>query len=287
MKLSKLVETEYENISSEHIALLKKSDRNVVQEIRTLWIKTTEIFCKDLQKFLYNNDNDNFDDYYNLFAEKLRLKKIRYNPEDITAFCFSLDEKDRSHIEYAGYVLSALVNHHASITDNETEYLLFLDNLTCHLDNYLYQLDFLCYANIANVHIKGNAGSFLCSSMRNGIVEFEKNAGDNIHSNAEIANVSGGRILVKGDVYGNIGTYMTGGEIIVLGNVYDGDVGTDMCNGKITIKGDAKYENVFGEVGMDMTGGEIYLEGNNWNVSSSIQAGTVYQNGKRIFPEEK
>ncbi len=89
------------------------------------------------------------------------------------------------------------------------------------------------------------------------------------------AEMSRGRILIKGNIGQHLGVHMSGGEIVVAKNA-DSWVGPEMSGGRIIIKGNAghmvgcAYRG--GQVGV--TGGEIIIHGNVGN-----EAGNTMRDG--------
>ena len=89
------------------------------------------------------------------------------------------------------------------------------------------------------------------------------------------AGMTGGRLIVEGDVGSHLGAVMTGGEIEVRGNGGDW-VGPEMQGGRITIKGNAGHMLGSGYRGsqIGMVDGEIIVHGNAGN-----ETGGTMRNG--------
>ncbi len=276
MKLSKLVETEYENISSEHIQILQCSNKNTIEELMRLWKETVD---ETLLLIKTNHPRYEHLSSYNSFIERLQFSKPNYTAEDITGFCFAVDEKEKDYLSYVGSFLSALINYHAEINPSEKEYQIILD----HLD---YTFDYLCYNNTANVRVIAEAGSFFCFQMTSGTVIAERKVGRRSQITGGTGFLYGGKLILNGDVTGDIGSLMSGGEIIVNGNVYKGDIGSDMMGGEIIVNGDFLPKGGTGEVGERMIDGKIHIFGKGWTLAPNIHEGTVYRQGKQIFPKE-
>ena len=86
--------------------------------------------------------------------------------------------------------------------------------------------------------VEGNAGNYLGAAYR-----------------GDWRGMSGGKILVKGNAGSDIGMFMTGGEIVVNGNV-DVHALTHAEGGRLVVKGNANSK-----VGGQMIDGEIIIFG--------------------------
>ena len=89
---------------------------------------------------------------------------------------------------------------------------------------------------------------------------------------------SKGKVIVKRSVGSGLGTYMTGGSIIVEGIAED-LVGYGMEGGEIYIK-----KNAGNFVGSEMTGGIIKVDGVILSWSNLIKGGEIWEGGKKVFP---
>lgn len=89
------------------------------------------------------------------------------------------------------------------------------------------------------------------------------------------AEMSSGKIDIKGNVGMHLGTCMRGGEITIDGDAGDW-VGPEMSGGKITVKGDAGHMvgSVYRGGSSGMAGGEIIIHGNAKN-----ETGHAMRNG--------
>lgn len=91
------------------------------------------------------------------------------------------------------------------------------------------------------------------------------------------AGMSGGRILVEGNVGQHLGVAMTGGEILVTGDAGDW-VGPEMHGGRIVIEGDAGHAvgSAYRGSRVGMTGGEIIVRGRAGNeVGNGLRNGLI------------
>jgi hypothetical protein len=178
-----------------------------------------------------------------------RISKIprRYNSEEIEKFTLLLGKYQDSvnFDEIPGLFLSALINQ----SDDENFVLH-----TGYLTSYLHYIGWL---NKKNITIKGNAGTCLGRSMKNG------------------------KIIVEGDSRNNTGVLMSGGLIEIRGEAND-YVGSQMSGGKIIVRG-----NAGSNVGWAKTGGVIHLYGGYETISSYIYRGDIYHKGKQIIKAGK
>ncbi len=106
------------------------------------------------------------------------------------------------------------------------------------------------------ITVRGNADCWAGCEMHGGELIIEGDAGANLCAmyRGEMTGMTGGRVVVGGNVSECAGQYMAGGEILIKGNA-DILAGLNMKGGKITIEGDAIMP------GADMTGGEILVKG--------------------------
>jgi formylmethanofuran dehydrogenase subunit C len=91
------------------------------------------------------------------------------------------------------------------------------------------------------------------------------------------AGMTGGRIVIDGDVGVHLGTAMTGGEILVAGDAGDW-VGAEMSGGRIIVKGDAGHlvGSAYRGSRVGMRGGEIIVHGRAGNeVGSAMRNGLI------------
>ncbi len=89
--------------------------------------------------------------------------------------------------------------------------------------------------------------------------------------------MSGGRMVVEGNVGLHLGTGMSGGEILVQGDASDW-VGPDMSGGRIIIKGNAGHMvgSAYRGSAVGIHGGEIIIHGNAGNeVGSAMRNGLI------------
>ncbi len=274
MKLTELVEKEYESITPKYDSVLQGSNKDTVNKLVKLWKETID------EKFsLLIREGYGISSQYNAFFKTLDILKPKYTIEDITGFCFAITE-ERRYLSYAGPFLSALINYHAPLNPSEKEYKIILDHIP-------YTFDNICYKNIANVRFIGEAGSHFCFQMTSGTVTAEGKVGRRSQLTGGTGSLYGGKLILSGDVTGDIGSQMTDGEIIVNGNVYQGDIAVDMMGGKIILKGDFLPKGGTGEVGEGMTDGEVHIFGKGWKLAPNIQGGTVYRQEKQIFSKEE
>ena len=168
--------------------------------------------------------------------------------QDIEYFSLSLDHStsdDFMSSIYTGIFLTECVQR--CVEDRITIHTHHIGDLRC-----------LGYGN-QNKHIviEGNAGDEVAKEMLSGIVE------------------------VKGNVNGQSGALMRGGELIVRGDALGSDLCNNMFGGIVRIYGNVKD---FG-VNWNMRGGEIYIEGECLDLSKKIDPlckGRIYHKGKLI-----
>jgi formylmethanofuran dehydrogenase subunit C len=89
--------------------------------------------------------------------------------------------------------------------------------------------------------------------------------------------MSGGRLIVAGNVGLHLGAGMTGGEILVEGNAGDW-VGPELAGGRIVVKGDAGHAvgSAYRGSRSGMTGGEIIVHGKAGNeVGNALRNGLI------------
>jgi len=87
--------------------------------------------------------------------------------------------------------------------------------------------------------------------------------------------MTGGRLIIAGNVGQHLGAGMTGGEILVEGNAGDW-VGPELAGGRIVVKGDAGHAvgSAYRGSRTGMTGGEIIVHGKAGN-----EVGNAQRNG--------
>ena len=91
------------------------------------------------------------------------------------------------------------------------------------------------------------------------------------------AGLSGGRIVVEGNVGQHLGAAMTGGEIVVEGDAGDW-IGPEMRGGRIVIEGDAGHAvgSAYRGSQVGMAGGEIIVHGRAGNeVGNGLRNGLI------------
>lgn len=91
------------------------------------------------------------------------------------------------------------------------------------------------------------------------------------------ANMSGGRIVIDGDVGAHLGAAMSGGEIVVEGNAGDW-AGGEMSGGRLIVKGDAGHMvgGAYRGSQVGVRGGEIIVHGSAGNeVGSTMRDGLI------------
>ena len=91
------------------------------------------------------------------------------------------------------------------------------------------------------------------------------------------AGMTGGRLVINGNVGMHLGTGMSGGELVVNGDAGDW-VGAEMQGGRLTVKGDAGHLVGSGYRGsrIGMQGGEIIVHGNAGNeIGGAMRRGLI------------
>lgn len=176
---------------------------------------------------------------------KEMIRGIFYTAEDVEKFSLALaefqDKKDFA--EKAGRFLSVLINE-----GKDSDYIVH----TRHLEHISY----IGIKNTKNITIEGHSGYAAAYGM------------------------SGGRIIVNGDVELDAGEFLSGGELILNGNATS-RIGYHMSGGKIVLHGNIENSSGYSSVGDVMVGGEVMIFGNvNYSVGSSMKGGkiTIYGN---------
>jgi formylmethanofuran dehydrogenase subunit C len=106
--------------------------------------------------------------------------------------------------------------------------------------------------------VNGNADSWVGSMMKGGVIEVKGDAGDYVgaaYRGGSTKGMSGGTIVVHGNVGNELGYFMRKGIIKVHGNVGQ-FTGVHMRNGTIVVYGNSEGRN-----GAEMTGGKIVVCG--------------------------
>ncbi len=238
--------------------------------------------------------------------------------EDISQFSLELSKYEKHHLfNETGYFLSAIINQHNK-KNSGAKYTLLLKDLQKKVNGICCQNEadvtiigdcdeYFCYGmqkgtvllngscgdssclyiENGNIHIKGNVYGSFAHTINGGHIHIEGSCKKNSFENKDdtISFVSSigshmhnGIIEIDGDCEYSIGTAMSGGKIIVKGNVKEEakkgiveGVGRNMHGGEIQVHGNAG-ENI----GAEMCSGKIYLHGTYKNISEKFIAGKIY-----------
>ena len=213
------------------------------------------------------------------------FSRLDYEVHDIgTCLMLMSSEFDDRDIRTAnkGILLSALVNS-------------CKDDSPLIIENWHGEMGYVGFRNRKTMIVNGSLGEYCGNRMEEGLLHVK---GDTPYG--ELGSLlKGGKIIVEGNVLNAldadcIGGKMRGGEIIVRGDAF-GDIGPQMEGGKIEIFGTVtrwfvgEKENV---IGVGMKGGEIHLHGEilPWydkeavygDIRTSVIHGKIFHKGRLI-----
>ncbi len=262
MKLTQIIEESYANVNAETVRFLhtSKYTKKILDAYKAFLAISKAMdnkagFLKNVQKYIGTTDTS------------------IYSQEDITAFCFQLESFESYPVFYTtGNFLSQLINDHYKITHEEKEYIL----VTNHLREKMY---YLCEENNgANIRVRGSAGPFFGTRMKEGTIILEGNSESHLGNLME-----GGTIQVLGDGGTSCGDQLFGGNITIEGDVKN-LIAQNMFGGVIEVKG-----HVGTDIGINMRGGLLkFHEDITGKISHSINTrdppcASIQVNGKRII----
>ncbi len=286
MKLTDVIEKEYENVNPE-IVLKPKSEINLFEITKILF---------DHSSFHQMNSSENsemkeWENCIELLTPKI-ITEI-----SVLLGAYSEVEEMFGIKNYIGPFLSRLVNTHHRITGDNDEYVI----ITEHMPN----VSLLCWYNSANVCIQGNAGLNCCRNMEGGSVRILGNCGEKlgeemtkgaifVDGSCDLytgANMINGSILINGNCGSYAGCNMNGGNLTIKGNA-DPYLGWRMKGGRIDISGTVHKEKGHNRDDLPsfrMSGGEIHLHGDYEEDSLPICTlkGRIYHKEKCITPYHK
>ncbi len=203
MKLTDIVNEEYKDIR-----------HDTADSIKMKGSLTNEKITKMYASFLKTIDEKNCGirglEDYKTARDLLLDEKILYEPEDITLFCFVLQEyQENEYFNASGLFLSALINVHYEQTTFKGEYLLHLG----FSDNEDTEIDCLGIKNAgAHIHVVGNVGYFLGEKMERGTIQVDGNASCNL-----------GNLMFGGEVYiKNAGKKV--GRLMARGSIFADEI---------------------------------------------------------------
>ncbi|MBI4919160.1 hypothetical protein HY837_04465 [archaeon] len=232
------------------------------------------------------------------------LENVEYKAKDVFDFSLVLKEYEdkKSQVSssvgfgsLAGIFLSVLVNE-----CKDDDLTIMLNHLTTHI-YYLglcNEKNITVFGDVYNAAEEMQKGKMVINGTPKIALGRNMQGGEIIVNGSSEASLgeemSGGEIHVKGDakndppvflnLYGasgthitpiDIGTYMTGGKIIIYGTA-EGDIANSMKNGLIIIKGNANHAHL-----NMMDGGEIVIEGDVKKISNScFKGGKIHVYGE-------
>ncbi len=323
MKLEKIIQAEYENVIQVDqqtikvsknveniISIYRKYSSEMFQYPTRLKMKETfdEKITQELKKYT-REDITATSFYFSSSEEKCSTDESLHRGIFLTELIQMHYEKIPSSEKYVLFMHSKK-EYPSSINDQITNLCFKLNgphiqiignggNDICReMENGFVEVDDVStYAgrsmNGGTLAIKGNALSYLGCKMQGGYILIEGNSYGTLGyemkdgsilvkgSNDDFVgtDMQGGKITIMKDA-NNCGLHFSGGKIIVFGDVKI-HTGNFMKGGEIIVKG-----NCHGDVGLEMTGGKISVKKIYDDYKNAI-GGEIYQNGKRIFPEEK
>ncbi len=275
MKLTDIVQTEYETIENKEIKTPKKAgvNRNVSRLLHCI-------------KTYLSSDTTYSNTLLNGSGEKRFIKEIQridYTAQDITTLCFALETlTDHRLFSSSGWVISALVNEHYSRTKQKESYTLMFEHIPP-LDAICYRLDgasvdifggvndlFAKKMIKGTINLHGSAKDEACSYMMGGSVTIEGSIKD-----SGCKNMINGNVHIKGCAKSFLGEDMLQGTIFVDGNT-ENYCGRRMDNGYILVRG-----NTGDYLGRSMKRGVIVVCGNAGPFAgSNMLSGTLVIKGK-------
>ncbi len=282
MKLDTLLEEEYERINENKTKTVCAYNSHV-SDLIDLFVGN----LAEIDRLPKNGTDGQISKLYSMLVKSLSSFPIAsLSPSDITEFSLASEElQDKKNFKFIGAFLSALINTHKKKTRFNGEYVLFTERIE-------KDITFLGYKNTANIKIIGNAGSFIAERMICGNVSIEGNVengvgyfmtGGTVELFGNVKELaadvfypkSKGTIIIHGNC-GSVGDRMSGGTVIVHGDVH-WNAGRYMSNGNIILHG-----KVADPVGDRMSGGKIYLSSQNNTISPYFISGTIYQNNEIV-----
>ena len=313
MKLTEQIEKEYGQIEKKEIKdinvpkslnLQKTLNIDTLLDLYVLMQQDTLFERKPIFRNTRSDTSEDTDNCYHYIEEQIRHrvinKTLSYTPEDITSLSFQVTRTKSEHtISQLGLFLSALINENFRRKKRESLYFIyapdeekFADTFT---DPFIPRVDFLGYKNNgAHILIIGAVGNGLCKKMSKGNITLDGTCKDTLLPQLFVGQeMSGGSLIITGDVFGSCGYQMQGGSITVNGEVKKEDlvitnlrsksrIGFMMNGGTITIN---EYHGK--EIGIEMTGGIINIETGECDISPRKKGGNIYYKGMLQETENK
>ncbi len=279
MKLTNIIEENYEKIDPKKIDELILSKNGITEKLLTL-------FSEESRK---NHTLLDLNKINNLLGVLIRPLIQDITPEEITRIstCISAFQETKES-KITGFFLTKLINEHHEYAKKNIEYTLITSNFNTDVTGIGYQ-------NRARIRVCGNGGNLLGHIMEEGSIHVEGNCIQSVG-----LYMHGGKISITGNVKSVVGAGMNNGEIHIFGNV-EKNVGEQMRNGTITIQGNVTdllaqklecgtitvYGNAGKNIGKDMYGGTVELQGTYEHISENYIAGQIFHQGKRIRTTSK
>ena len=275
-----------------------------LQEIDRIWEKYMRFIDKQESRPAYTPERlQNMDRYYDLAV--LLLEDYEFERKDVVSFSIVLmSREEKRFIGAAGIYLSALINNSigeeyrfSGLSKEILEELGFRNtkniiitgddcvNIGSYNEGNITIISeepvrySACWMRGGTFLIDGRASGSLGSDMKRGRIIVNGDINKEQHADCIAYGMTGGLIVIEGNVEGNSLGYCTvSGEITVKGNVM-AEVAHKMRGGKITIHG-----NHDGKIGREMKGGEIHFHGkmNKARISKTMQGGKIFHRGKLI-----
>ncbi len=246
MKLTKLIDKEFENITSVTQGEIKTNKNITVETLLAIW-KQTKIYAD------YKNPEPDYQSIVFPEGRKSVEKAAMCTSEDIAGFCI-LSNGTNKEIQSLGFFLSSIINKHYAKTGFSGEYVLPVDQKETLIDGIGFQ------NNGANIKIIGDVGYMTGKTMEAGNITIIGNAfsvGEAMYD---------GRITVFGNV-DSAGKNMQGGIIHITENA--GFIGDKMKNGKIIVEKNGFY------AGESMQYGHIIIKGDIEQAGDKMKDGLI------------
>ena len=221
--------------------------------------------------------------YYTKYEHvKPRTPELFKKMEELSVKCYSSIEytaKDIEQFTIAAIKFENDKHKHKATSDVGYKLGLYISSLinTCkdtifhlHIEHYK-EIIFLGKDNSKEIHIYGDEAHSVGEFMKAGKIHMH----GNVHRIG--GELSGGEIIVDGNVGMHVGTDMTGGKITVYGNTSQ-FVGDGMKGGELIIHGIAGEQ-----LGFAMEGGFIHVKGDcRESVADYLSGGTIQIDGQAI-----
>ena len=289
MKITDIINKEYENCEGEKISEYKKPScaYSILVEKYQLWLeecdRLTEIHFNGLAGYHRETMVEEKYSAARRILSDISSKSTSSNsilskctPEDIFQLSKTIVPFEYHEQFYeSGLFFSSLINMHYSLHKNDPGQMVYQLNFEKN-EEHLFGIGYCL--NGASLFIQGNCGNCLGNNMQSGHITLRGNA-----KHEAGARMNNGFIHILGSAENDVGHQMYGGEIIIEKNT-ENFLGERIFGGKITVKG-----NSGSHIGRGLNGGVIYIEGNyeKEQFAHTAQEGKIFHKGKLIFHKEK